>query len=259
LEDYLCYYVNDTHIYAFNSLGQLGFCPNSGYYDIALMVSGVYIHENITEVKKDSGIVKFGFYESTFFYAEYPRSEYNPLYLKRNVTIELARSNMTNDGIGNFTFNVTAKHWFHIDTTFRFDFCDEIRHAVLSRIAYNGNSSDEQIAQLIWEFGLVRNSPIFDLNWDYVNLPHSYDLKGPSLLITPYLLERLKYEFIRNISLIEENETMVFEINATVENYRSFKPMKINFYMTNWTFKTIFQKERKAMNLLILCLNICII
>ena len=49
------------------------FCPDSGHYDVVLMVSGVYIHENLTEVKKDSGIVKFGFYESTFFYAEYPR------------------------------------------------------------------------------------------------------------------------------------------------------------------------------------------
>ena len=243
LEDYLCYYVNETHIYAFNSIGQLGFCPDSGKYDVVLMVSGIYVHENITSVKKDSGIVKFGFYESTFFYAEYPRDEGNPLYLKRNITVELVRSNVTNDGIGNFTFNVTAKHWFEIDTTLRFDFCDDIHYGVLSRIAYNGNSSDEQIAQMFWEYGLARNSPAFDLNWDYVNLPHSYDLKGPSLLITPHLLEHIKYQFTTNISLIGENETMVFEINATVVNYRSFKPMKIHFYMTNWTFKTVFQEE----------------
>ena len=100
---------------------------------------------------------------------------------------------MTNDGIGNFTFNVTAKHWFQIDTTLRFDFCDDIRYAVLSRIAYNGNSSDEQIAQLIWEYGLARNGFAFDANWNYVDLPHSYDIKGPSLLITPHLLEHLNY------------------------------------------------------------------
>ena len=42
LQDYLCYYVNDTYIYAFDSMGQLGFFPDSGLYDIKIQVDGVY-------------------------------------------------------------------------------------------------------------------------------------------------------------------------------------------------------------------------
>ena len=66
-EYYLCYYMNNTHIYAFNSIKQVGFCPNSGDYDVNLHIDGLYIHENITSIKKESGLLKFGFYETDLF------------------------------------------------------------------------------------------------------------------------------------------------------------------------------------------------
>ena len=243
LQDYLCYYVNNTHIYAFNSIGQLGFCPNSGDFDIIIQVDGVYIHEDIWTIKKGSGLIKFGFYESTFFIAEYPRNpKDDPLILIRNVTIDLSRSNVTNDGIGNFTLNITAKHWFNKDTTFRFDFDRKINHMKPSSIAFNGNSSYYSFIKLKAAGGIIEYAYLFDYFCPFMNLPFSYEV-GPSLHVTPYLLYHNDHEFPWNFSFINESETMVFEINVTVENYRSFKPMKLDFYMTNFTFKTVFQHE----------------
>ena len=243
LQDYLCYYVNETHIYAFNSIGQLGFCQDTGYYDIIIHVDGVYIHENTTSIKKGSGLIKFGFYESTFFVAEYPRHiDDDPILYNKNVSIQLVRSNMTNDGIGNFTFNVTATDWFNKDNVFRFDFSRHIQNVALTKIAYNGNCSDEHVIKLRDYLGFIDNNAFFEYYWPFLNLPWARDV-GPSFIIVPYLLYHNEHKYPWNYSFIHENESMVFEINATFENYRSFKPLKLDFYMTNWTFKTLFQHE----------------
>ena len=66
---------------------------------------------------------------------------------------------------------------------------------------------------------------------------------GPSFMVIPYILYHMKHEYPLNISFIGENETMVFEIRATFENYRSFKPQKLDFFMTNMSYQTIFQHE----------------
>ena len=123
LQDYLCYYVNETHIYAFNSIGQLGFCPSSGHYDIVIQVDGIYVHENISKIKRKSGLIQLGFYETNLFVAEFPTNDDDdPLFYNKNVSIQLVRDNLTNDATVNFTFNVTATDWFVKDNVFRFDF-----------------------------------------------------------------------------------------------------------------------------------------
>ena len=57
--DYLCFYWNETLIYAFNSTAQWGFVLGSGHWDIAMQVDGLYINETYTEIKKESGKIEF--------------------------------------------------------------------------------------------------------------------------------------------------------------------------------------------------------
>ena len=242
LQDYLCYYVNNTHIYAFNSMGQLGACPNSLNYDIILIVDGVYIYENITKIEKESGLVKFGFYESTFFVAEYPRYKDDPLFFNKNVSVEIYNGNMTNDEIYNLTINIMAKDWFSKDNLFRIDFPKEIETAKLLTLSFNGNYNDNQILNLKSNNGFNYNGEQFDKYWQHLNLLNGKDV-GNSFIIAPYLLYHNEHPEPSNYSLIKENETMIFEINITIDNYRSLKTLKLNFYMMNLTFNTIFQHE----------------
>ena len=242
-QDYLCYYVNDTYIYAFNSISQLGICRDSGLYDIMIQVDGIYIYENITEIKKGSGIIKFGFYETTFFYAEYPRSEDNPLFFNKNVSIKIERNNMTNAGFDNFfSVNIKATDWFIKDNVFRLDFSNLIENIELSKISYNGDYNEDNINKLKSKNGFNLNSEIYDAYWSYMNIPISKDV-GPSFVIAPYALYYNDSSYPSNFSFIQKNQEMIFEINFTIHNYRSFKPIKIEFYMTNLTYKTLFQNE----------------
>ena len=242
LQDYLCYYVNNTHIYAFNSMEQIGVCPNSLNYDIILQVDGIYIYENITKIEKESGIIKFGFYESTFFVAEYPRYKDEPLFFNQNVSVEINRSNMTNDIVDIFTFNILAKDSFLKDNVFRIDFPGEIKNAELKTISYNGDYNEEQNNNLKNQNGFIINGEQFDKYWEYMNLPIGKEV-GNSFIIAPYLIYHNEHPEPSNYSLINKNESMKFEINITVENYRSIKPLIAHFYMTNLTFNTIFQHE----------------
>ena len=243
LQDYLCYYINSTHIYAFNSIGQLGFCPDSGYFDIIIQIDGIYIHENTKVIKKGSGFLQFGFYETNFFVSEYPRNlEDDPMYYNKNVSIQISRTNMTNDGIGNFTLNVTATDWFNKDNLFRFDFSKLIKNAALTKMAYNGEIDDEKLIKLKLLEGFTTNNIIFDYYWNYLNLLPGTKV-GPSFIIAPYLDYHMEHTFPWNVSFIKENETMVFEINITLENYRSFKPIDLEFFRSNLSYSIIFQYE----------------
>ena len=243
LQDYLCFYINSTHIYAFNSIGQLGFCPNSGYYDIIIQIDGIYIHENTNIIKKGSGFIQFGFYETNFFVSEYPRNlEDDPMYYNKNVSIKIARSNMTNDGIGNFTFNVTATDWFNKDNVFRIDFSPLIKNAALTKLAYNGYIDDEKIINLKNVDGFNYNNIRYDYYWPFLNLPSGKDV-GPSFIISPYADYHYEHTFPWNVSFIKQNETMIFEINLTLENYRSFKPINLEYYMTNLSYSIVFDYE----------------
>ena len=243
LQDYLCYYINNSYIYAFNSINQLGICSDSGLFDIMIQVDGIYIYENITEIKKESGIIKFGFYETTFFFAEYPRNEDIPLFVNKNVSFKIERSNMTNDGIDNvFSVNIKATDWFIKDNVFRLDFSNLIENISLSKISYNGNYNEDNVNNLKQKNGFNLNNEIYDTYWSNMNLPSSKDV-GPSFVIAPYALYYNDNSYPSNYSFIKENEEMIFEINFTIHNYRSFKPIKIDFFMTNLTYKTLFQQE----------------
>ena len=65
-----------------------------------------------------------------------------------------------------------------------------------------------------------------------------------SFIVSPYIVYYIDHmDEAWNYSFINVNETLVLDINMTLENYRSFKPVKMKFYMTNMTYKTIFQYE----------------
>ena len=242
LQDYLCYYVNDTYIYAFNSITQLGALSDSGLYDISLQVDGIYIYENITQVKKETGILKFGFYETTFFYAEYPRTEENPLYYNKNVSIEIKNTSMINDELGNLTIFIKATDWFIKDNIFRLDFSDFINNIELDKISYNGDYNKDFVNNLKEANGFNYNSEYYDTFWSYLSLPNGKEV-GPSFVIAPYILYHNENPYPWNFSFIQEGESMIFEINFIYKYYRSFKPVTLDFYMSNLTYKTIFQHE----------------
>ena len=247
LQDYLCYYVNDTYIYAFDSMGQLGFFPDSGLYDIIIQVDGIYIHENITKIKKETGLIKFGFYETTFFVAEYPRNIDDPLFYNKNVSVEIVRSNMTNGGIDNLSVRLKAIDWFTKDNFFRLDFSYLFESITMTTLCYNGNCSEEHVNKLKEVNGFSYNNEIFDTYWGYMNLPKGKEV-GHSYIIKPYIFYHNEHPEPSNYSIIKENEVMVFEVNFTVKNYRSFKPIPFNFYMSNYTYKTVFQHEILEIN-----------
>jgi len=243
LQDYLCYYVNDTYVYAFNSNERSVLCTDFGLYDIAIQVDGIYIHENITNIKKGTGLIKFGFYVSTFFKIEYPRNENDdPLFYNKNVSLEIKRNNMANDGISNFALNIIAKDWFIKDNVFRIDFSGLINNIAMTKISYDGNYNESNIINLKMNDGFNYNNEIYNTFWSYMNLPNGNEV-GHSYIIAPYLIYHKEHPLPSNYSFIHENETTIFGINFTIENYRSFKPIKLDFYMTNLTYKTVFQHE----------------
>ena len=138
--DYICFYWNSSFVYAFNSLASWGFTPESGHWDVAIQVDGFYIHENKTEIQKESGKIEFGFFKTTFFYSEYPRAdrEDHLLYIKNNYTLELNQTNTTNDIMNIVSLNIKAKNNFDIDTVFRIDFPEELTVVELIDAACDG-------------------------------------------------------------------------------------------------------------------------
>ena len=243
LQDHLCYYVNDSHIYAFNSLSQLGYCPDSGLFDISIEIDGIYIHENTTFVKDRSGLLTFGFYETSFFVVEYPDiKEDIPLGLVRNLSVQLYRDNVTNDGIGNFAINITASDWFNKDNTFIFVFSELIKMVNLKNMSFNGIYDNEKIQKLIESNGFSHKNEKYDEQMRYLNISEETN-KGKAFIVAPYIDYHISNPFPWNFSLINQGDIMVFKIDTVVENYRSFKPIKFDFYYTNWTFNTLFQHE----------------
>ena len=245
LQDYLCYY-NETYIFAFESLGQLGFFPNSGLYDIIMQIDGIYINENSSLIKKETGYLKFGFYESTFFHDEYPKND-EPLFYNKNVSVEIVKSNETNDQISNLSVRVKANDWFTIDNFFRLDFSEIFENVTMTTLCYNGNCSEELMNDLKKVNGFSYNTEIFNTYWNYMNLPKGNEV-GYSYIIKPYIFYYNDHPEPANYSLIKENEVMIFEINFIVKNYRSFKPLSFNFYMSNYTYKLVFQHEILSIN-----------
>ena len=96
---------------AFNSMATSGFTPISSHWDIGIQVDGFYINEYKKEIRKESGILEFGFFYNTFFYADYPRKERKDhlLYIKNNYTLELNQTNTKNDVMNVVSLNKNKK------------------------------------------------------------------------------------------------------------------------------------------------------
>ena len=66
--DYMCYYLNSSTIYAFNSVTQVGWGTNSVHFDINIWIDYLYYHENTPRLEYYSGLLRWGFYDDPFFY-----------------------------------------------------------------------------------------------------------------------------------------------------------------------------------------------
>ena len=145
--DYMCFYWNESFVYAFNSINEWGFPQGSPHFDIALQIDGLYIHENCTDIIKGSGDLRFGLFLTTFYYTEYPRNESEDYHLifKNNYTFEFINTNIVNEQFSNFIIKIKAKDSYDIDTVFRFDLPNELPFVEFNDLTINGNrlSQDE--------------------------------------------------------------------------------------------------------------------
>ena len=158
--DYLCFYWNSTLIYAFNSTATWGFTQESGHWDVALQVDGLYIHENASILPGD-GRLEFGFFVTTFFYAKYPSSMLEGfIYYKYNYTLTLTQSNTTNGAENEIIININAQNNFDKDTVFRFDFPDDFPSVEMSKARYNGK------LHVPSEYDYLANNNYFSRNSD---------------------------------------------------------------------------------------------
>ena len=186
--DYLCFYWNETVIYAFNSTAQWGFVLGSGHWDIAMQVDGLYINETYTEIKKESGKIEFGFFYTTFFYSYFPALDRddNLLYIKNNYTFSFEQTNPLNDAENIVIININAKNNFDIDTVFRIDFGNDIPSSEIISVSYNRfQSSKENLDNLKENNYFSKNSLIHSEKWKWLGIP-DYTEKPNSFIFYPY-------------------------------------------------------------------------
>ena len=243
-QDYMCFYWNDTYIYAFNSINQWGFPQGSPNLDLSLHIDGVYIYENYTKIEKGTGNLYFGFFSSIFYYTEFPRLEGEDYYLlyKNNYTIELEHSNKTNEELSNIIINIVAHGCYDIDTVFRIDLPNELTYIELTSFTINGKSlSNEEINLLKANNFFSKNNEKHNYYWKGLNIS-DYTEERNSYVYYPYYELRQKETTDITKSLIDEDEELNFIFNFTIRNYRVIKELSATVYRTNDTFNTLFQK-----------------
>ena len=240
--DYLCFYWNESFIYAFESKSQSGFCLGSGHWDAAIQIDGLYIYDNITKFNNGSGMFKQGFFETDFHYSEFPRGFDYELEIKDNFTLGAESSNTTNEANSIFSFKIIAKNIFDVDTVIRLDLSEYFNHLEPYSISYNGEEiTKENLDILINNNYFSHNSEEYNIKWKQLKLPLCEEV-NQSIVVYPYYWIK-NTSGVGNYSIIEKNETLEVDIKFKTKNARSKRPLKIDFYRTNDTFNTIFQNN----------------
>ena len=238
--DYLCFYYNNSFVYAFNSTNQRGTTFASGHRDIAIQVDGIYIHENLTEIKKESGYLKFGVFETNIFHVEYPiiNRDAQLLYIKQNYSLEIIHFHQENEEKTYFYFKIKANDSYDLDCVFRIDFPDDISLVEMTGLVFDGNLFlNDDLNKLNESNYFSRNNENHSYIWKMLNIS-DYNIVKNTFVIYPF------YELKKQTDeTVLEKEEIEIQLNFTIINYRSFKPFGINFYRTNDNFNTLFQQE----------------
>ena len=246
--DYMCYYVNSSTIYAFNSKTQLG-STNSVNFDIYIYFDRLYYHENSTKLQYYSGLIRWGFLDDPFFYVRFPKPNDTLNYLDfTNATVTLTRDNVTNDGMATLNVSLLFKKVYYKDQIFKFYFGKEIKFADCLNLYFDNKifsfwelyNNDSQYHYQTLEYGHYIGYDQQAIN-TYYEIPKDTNLY---YLIFPYIMEFLKNAgSIFYVNRITDGGTFQIDITFKIINPRSFKSTRFVFYDFNDDYGCTIQAE----------------
>ena len=258
LVHYLCYYANATTIYAFNSTSQQGYSYFYTIHDVTINIDGLYVHENLTMIKRNTGKVEFGFFDSVLWKSTLPRDEDITIYHRKNDTkVEFKRNTFTNDVQGYAEVEVTVEDELYWDLAYiiAFDDGNDI-FTYRNNLGFDGVYDEtEQNTSYYW----VNANPYYSMKvitWRYQgiwdNFEYSSEITNGTLhrayIFSPYGKEYVDC-FTYNLKNFRKDNRYIFEgqkkkvsMRWQFRNPRSTKPFNIYVYKTNLTLKATFQR-----------------
>ena len=251
--DYMCYYLNSSTIYAFNSVTQVGWGTNSVHFDINIWIDYLYYHENTPRLEYYSGLLRWGFYDDPFFYKRFPKPNDTLNYLDfKNATVRFTRDNVTNDGMATLNISLLFKDCFYKDQIFKFYFGKEINYIECLNIYFDNKIENYNELKKFAEekrgritYWTISHGDIND--WDYEAEATYYKTPEDSNIfyyIMPYARDFAMSRDVFYKNTITEGEIFQIDITFKIINPRSFKTTRFYFYDFNTDYVCSIQGDQ---------------
>ena len=258
---YLCYYADNKTIYAFNSTSQQGFCNFVLVSDVTVYIDGVYIYENLTSIKKNTGLAEFGFFNSVFWKSPFPRDEDYPLEVVKNTTkYEFKRKNLTNGAFNLAEFEFTVYDEMYWDQAWIMaienDWYTNFIYTYRNNIGYDGvyDESEKNTSNNWWDYtyylSMWRLYPHHTHFWDDFEFRDavSNGTHHNVYFLSPYYTEYYNsfaydsYYFHKKVRYVKEGQTKKLSLRLQFNNPRSLRPFNVSIFNTNNTLRATFQR-----------------
>ena len=256
-DDYLCYYVNSTTIYFFNTIRTFGAFNNGEDYDISVQIDDLFILESMKMVPY-SGYFEWGFYDNPLMYLLLPQENLDhTTYLNdTNCTMTVTRNNTKNDEMTILNISLFFNETCYNDLEIKLYFGNAISDYIFI---------DEYIDGKIYDSYNFRykcyNQPVIEVVCMFWNDTYSSQIRTNKYikLIRPentndiifyFVLQFNEYYKYYNHNLLEskKNKTMTFDLIFQMRNPRSFKPSDIYYFMFNQDLYCLFQEIHADIN-----------
>ena len=244
--DHMCYYMNSSTFYAFNSLdgiGQQNFDGIIRHFDVTFYADGFYNLENKPSIQHYSFDIHWGFFEDYFYEIKVPEknNENFTFYYRESTTLINSTYSIENTktDFSTFLYITTIYKNFYEDSLIVFYFDGVVDLYVwLDKSTFNGKKGYHSRVNR-----LSRASYDFD-PWEekYLNYsPPQFNYMG--FLYYSYYLPL-------------QNESPVMKGNGTVNvttcfdiiNGRSLKPITVNGFITDIEYRCIFDTFHFTIN-----------
>ena len=242
-QDFMCYYVNSTTFYAFNSKTQVGTTNWQGKFDIIIILDKIYYHENTPRIPVHTGYIEWGFYDNPFANFTFPSPDDGLKYYDIfNGTLDVIIDNKTNDGNSKLILFPRYNDSFYHESLWVIFIGYGTQYLKYEKIIHNGVEQDW------WDFCWGKSLCRFIHDWNKSKLVtgHFQIFKIPQ--DTQYLLEimplyRISFDLweFNYTSYLKKGESLDIQLYFNMVNPRSFKPINISLILFNQDYGCVFQ------------------
>ena len=238
-QDYICFCVNSTTIFIFNSKSQVGRPNWYFWWDFTIVLDKLYVNENSSLMELYSGYFEWGFYDNPFVYVNFPGER--GLVVYHHVTkgsLNITRKNETNDGYSRLTLSPVYKDYFNYEYIFNFYFEKDIQYLEYIRTFIKAKAVDLSTCFYF------RHCYIYDLEKEEQHPYIGVILQTPpnarySFEFMPYYNETFQKNSYY-INALKPGLPLNIKIYLNISNPRSFRPSKLHVFLYNVDYACVF-------------------